>query len=315
MASSATNFLFLLLLLAALSSAVHTHARDSQSFNKIPSATTTNVVKITQSPNTKKEESNNQQRDSSFLPENENVYGLYGHESGQLPPSTTTTTTATDSGEPATTKYLPKNYNPVAYVTEPEDMTTFTEKSYTTVDPNNYGGGNFNEQPDGLSGTRFMGGETPNHRENYYRNGGGNYYNSPQEDTMRGYRRNDYYNNGGGSFNDQTQGLSDSRFMDGASSNHRENYYRNGGDVNNFQQQGMSDTRFLENGKYFYDVNSEKYSSNHPYESLRGIRARNEYRNRNYYGNNENSYEYNNSMEEFQNQDEFQENQDGENMP
>lgn len=297
MASSATNFLFLLLLIAALSSAVRTHARDSQSFNKIPSATTTNVVKITQSPNTKKEESNNQQQDSSFLPENENVYGLYGHESGELPPSTTTTATA--SGEPATNKYRPKNYNPVAYVTEPEDMTTFTEKSYTTVDPNNYGGGS----------------ETPNHRENYYRNGGGNYYNSPQEDTMRGYRRNDYYNNRGGSFNDQVQGLSDSRFMGGASSNPRENYYRNGGDLNNFQQQGMSDTRFLENGKYFYDVNSEKYSSNHPYESLRGIRARNEYRNRNYNGNNENSYEYNNSMEEFQNQDEFQENQDGENMP
>ncbi|CAA2947300.1 Hypothetical predicted protein [Olea europaea subsp. europaea] len=314
MASSATNSL--LLLLVALSSAVHTHARDSQSFNKIPSATTsttTNVVKITHSPNTKKEEPKNQQQDSSFLPENENVYGLYGHESGQLPPSTTTTTTA--NGEPATTKYRPKNYNPVAYVTEPEDMTTFTEKSYTTVDPKNYGGENFNEQPEGLSETRFTGGATPNHRDNYYRNGGGNYYNSPQEDTMRGYRRNNYYSNGGSSFNDQTQGLRDNRFMGGASSNHRANYYRNSGDLNNFQEQGMSDTRYLENGKYFYDVNSEKYSSNHPYESLKGIRARNEYRNRNYYGNNENSYGYNNYMEEFQNQDEFQEKQDEENMP
>ncbi|CAI9787942.1 unnamed protein product [Fraxinus pennsylvanica] len=335
MAPSATNF-FLLLLLLALSSAVHTRAGDSQSFNKIPS-TTTNVVKITQSPNTKKEEPNNQQQEPSFLPQNENVYGLYGHELGQLPPSTATATST--NIEPETTKYRPKNYNPVSYVTEPEDMTTFTEKSYT-AGPNNYAGGNFDEQPQGLSETRFMGGATSNHHENYYRNGGGSYYdspqenamkgyrsnnyynngggsyyNSPQENTMRGYRRNNYYNNGGGSFNGQPQGLSDTRSTGGATSNHRENYYRNGGDMNHFQQQGMSDTRFLENGKYFYDVNSEKYSSNHPYESLKGTGARNEYRNKNYYGNNENSYDYNNSMGEFQNQDELQERQDEEIMP
>ncbi|KAL2484068.1 protein E6-like [Forsythia ovata] len=318
MASSATNFFLLLLL--ALSSAVHTHARDRQFFNKIPSATTpttTNVVKITQSPNTKKEEPNNQQQDPSFNSENENVYGLYGHESGQHPPSTTTAAAdkiPTTNGEPTTNKYRPKNYNPVAYVTEPEDSTTFTEKSYTN-DPNNYGGGNFNEQPQGLSETRSIGGENPNHREDHYRNDGGNYYNSQQEDNIRGNRRNNYYNNGDGNFNDQPQRLSDTRFIGGAAPNHRENYYRNGGDLNNFQRQGMSDTRFLENGKYFYDINSEKYSSNHPYESLGGIRARNEYRNRNYYGNNENSYEYNNSKEEFQNQDDFQESPDDEEIP
>ncbi|CAA3019933.1 Hypothetical predicted protein [Olea europaea subsp. europaea] len=328
MAPSATNCFLLLL---ALSSAVHTHARDSQSFNEIPS--TTNFVKITQSPNTKKAEPNIQQQEPSFLPQDENVYGLYGHDSGQLPHSTTTAANV----EPETTKYRPKNYNPVSYVTEPEDMTTFTEKSYTTGPNSNYGGGNFNEQPQGMGETRFMGGSTPNHHENYYRNGGGSYYNSPQENAMRGYRRNNYYNNGGGSYynspqensmrgyrrnnyynNGQPQGLSDTRFMGGETSNHRENYYRNGGDMNNFQQQGMSDTRFLENGKYFYDINSEKYSSNHPYESLKGIGARKEYRNKNYYGNkanNDNSYEYNNSKEEFQNQDEFQESQDEEIMP
>ncbi|KAL2467292.1 protein E6-like [Abeliophyllum distichum] len=239
--------------------------------SQAPTATTTNVVKIAQSPNTKKEEPNNQQQDPSFNSENENVYGLYGHESGQLSPSTTTAADKipTTNGEPTTTKYRPKNYNPVSYVTEPEGSTTFTEKSYTT-DPNNYGGGNFNEQPQGLSETRSIGGENPNHRKNYNRNDGGNYYNSQQEDNIRGNRRNNYYNNGDGNFNDQPQGLSDT---------------------------------------------SEKYSSNHPYESLGGIRTGNEYRNRNYYGNNENSYEYNNSKEEFQNQDEFQESPDDEDIP
>ncbi|PHT35875.1 hypothetical protein CQW23_23575 [Capsicum baccatum] len=51
------------------------------------------------------------------MPEKENAYGVYGNESGQLPPSTSTTTTNLLPNS----KYLPKNYNPVAYVTAPED--------------------------------------------------------------------------------------------------------------------------------------------------------------------------------------------------
>ncbi|KAI3466697.1 hypothetical protein Pfo_023360 [Paulownia fortunei] len=292
MASSAKHF-FLFLLLTLLSS-LHTHARDSQFFNKVSSTTNNNVVPYSKQP------SNNQQEEPNFLPENENGYGLYGHESGQLPPSATktngeaATTTAynTESKQPLH-KYLPKNYNPVAYVTEPEgisDSTTFTEEKSFTSNPDN--------------------------NNNYY-NGAQNYYNNQQEEeseyrsyptTTNNRNSNNYYYNGGSSFNSQPQGLTDTRFRGGATLSSREKYFNNGGGANGFQAQGMSDTRFLENGKYFYDVNTEKYSSNHPYESLRGGRARNEYDSRNYYGNSGNAYEFNseNSMGRYQNQDEFQ---------
>lgn len=160
----------------------------------------------------------------------------------------------------------------MAYVTEPEDIndsTKFTEEKSFTTNPDNH--------------------------NNYY-NGAQNYYNNQQEEESK-YRS---YYNGGSSFNSQPEGLKDTRFRGGAT--------YNGGGFRP-QPQGLSDTRFLENGKYFYDVNTEKYSSNHPYESLRGVRARNEYNNRNYYGNSGNAYEFNNgnSIGGYQNQvDEFQ---------
>ncbi|KAL0300702.1 UNVERIFIED_CONTAM: protein E6 [Sesamum radiatum] len=258
MAASYTNHfsLLLLLLLLTLLSSLHTHARDSQYFNKVSSSTTTTTTNAAV-PNTK-ELPTNQQAEPNFLPENENSYGLYGHESGQLPPSTTTTT---ESKQPSH-KYLPKNYNPVAYVTQPEDVTRRSRTEF-----------------------RSYPGATTNNRNYHY--------------------------NGGSSFNSQPQELSETRFRGGATSSiRRNNYYNNGGEANyGFQPQGMSDTRFLENGKYYYDVNTEKYSSNHPYETLKRGQARNEYSNRNYYGNSENAYEFSNrdnSMGGYQNQEEFQ---------
>ncbi|KAG8385517.1 hypothetical protein BUALT_Bualt03G0053500 [Buddleja alternifolia] len=323
MASSAKQFSLFFLLLTLLSS-LHTHARDSQFFNKIPS-TTTNVVV----PNNKQTQINQQEQQPDFLPDNENSYGLYGHESGQLPPSATTADgkpalTTTADGKPALTtattpyntaskqplpKYLPKNYNPTAYVTQPEDMhdsTPFTEeKSYTTNPNSNY---NYNE--------------------------GQNYYNSQKNEEESEYRssypatnnRNNNNNNYrlGSSFNSQPEGLSDTRWG-GAALTSRENYKNNGGEATgSFQVHGMSDTRLVENGKYFYDVNNEKYNRNHPYERLRSgvnVGGRNDqynnYNNRNYYGNSENVNEFNGEMNSmggsYQNQDEFQE--EGNSMP
>ncbi|KAK6124381.1 hypothetical protein DH2020_041874 [Rehmannia glutinosa] len=267
MALSAKQFSLFLLLISLLS----THARDSQFFNKIPSTNNNNnnvVPNNKETPNInqlEQEQQQQQQQQPNFLPENENGYGL-----------------AFD--QPAH-KYLPKNYNPVAYVTKPDDVndsnTLAEEKSYST---------------------------NPNTNTNYY-NGAQNYYNGQQEE-YRSYptttNNNNYY--------DHNVGMSDTRFRGGAAVSSRERY---GGEANGFgfQPQGMSDTRALENGKYFYDVSTEKYSSNHPYESLRGARRGNEYNNGNYYGNSENNgYEFNseNSMGGYQNQ-EFQDEEN--NMP
>ncbi|GFZ03026.1 hypothetical protein Acr_15g0016340 [Actinidia rufa] len=85
-----------------------------------------------------------------------------------------------------------------------------------------------------------------------------------------------------------------------------DNYY-NG--VNNYnpQHQGMSDTRFLENGRYFYDIQSEN-NYNNRYGSSQGV----DNYNKGYHGNsyNDNSYVENNSMEGYQNQEQFQEDQE-----
>ena len=72
----------------------------------------------------------------------------------------------------------------------------------------------------------------------------------------------------------------------------------------------MSDTRFLENGKYFYDVSTEKYNpTSYKTVSNKGsVESKNW---NNYFGNNNNGnfHENNNSMEEFQNQEEFEDEQ------
>lgn len=276
MASQAAMKISLFLLLT-LSLSLRTHARDSQFFNKIPSTTTA----------TNKEVIPTNQQEPNFLPETENSYGLYGHESGQNPPSTA----ATEFKQPLNNnKYLPKNYNPVAYVTQPEDFSEATttafpeETSYTANPENNNNNANIN-------------------RNNYY------YNNNQQQEEEAEFRRyptaardnaaaNFYYNGGGSSFNSQPQGET-------GTSNR-------GAAANTFQPQGMSDTRYMENGKYFYDINSEKYSTNHPYETLRGARPQNQFTNRNFYANN--AYEFNadNSMGGYQRED-FQD--EDNNMP
>ncbi|XP_073056085.1 uncharacterized protein [Primulina eburnea] len=281
MASSVAMKLSFVLLLTLFSS-MKTQARDSQFFDKV-SSTTTNVA-----PN-KEQPLNNQQQEPNFLPENENGYGLYSHESGQLPPSATTTTaepttTTSTTAEPLH-KYLPKNYNPVAYVTEPENVqdssNSFSEDTYT-------------------NSLKYNDDENSNYKDgqNYYDNQADQKEYQTREPKYRSYTANtftannrysnDNFNyNGGSSFNSGPQGLSDTRF------DSRENNFYNGEEESSFQPQGMSDTRSLENGKYFYDINNEKYSENHPYEGLKGVRATNEYNDRNYYGNSyQNQYEF-----------------------
>ncbi|KAL7102853.1 hypothetical protein ACP275_08G144300 [Erythranthe tilingii] len=251
MASSAKPFSLFLLITLLTTLLYSTHARENQFFNK---ASTTNTNNDNLVPDDVDKEPLNNQPD--FLPENENGYGLSGHNSVQLPPSATT-----ESKQPLP-KYLPRNYNPVAYVTEPEDTNTFAEeKSYY-----NNGGGR-------------GGGE----RNYYYSNN--NQQQEEEEEEEPPYRRsypdnrrnsNNYHYGGGSSFNSEPQGLSDTSL--------------GGGDFR--RPQGMSDTRSLENGKYYYDINTEKYNSNHPYERLKAAaRARNEYSNVN--RNNYRGYESN----------------------
>ncbi|KAG6393714.1 hypothetical protein SASPL_144281 [Salvia splendens] len=254
MASPAMK-LSIFLLLLTLFSTLPTHARDSQLFNKIPSTTTNNVVVPTN------------QQDPNFLPANENSYGLYSHETGQNPPST-----SAEYKQPLN-KYLPKNYNPVAYVTQPESE---EERTFTT-NPNNNNNNNNDDE----------------NRNSYY-SGEENYYNNQQQLDEAEFRS---YPTTTAATNNRDNGVAN--FYLGSNFNSGPAFR------NTFQPQGMSDTRHLENGKYFYDVNSEKYSSNHPYETLKAAHQQNDFTNTNFYGNN--AYEFNRHTEQH-----FQ---DEENMP
>ncbi|MDK0954786.1 hypothetical protein P5F47_15035, partial [Clostridium perfringens] len=71
------------------------------------------------------------------------------------------------------------------------------------------------------------------------------------------------------------------------------NYY-------NAEKQGMSDTRFLENGKYYYDAQSENNYNQNQYENSRVVDSRHWYNNRGNYGNNNVN----------QNEDQFQESEE-----
>ncbi|KAA8515219.1 hypothetical protein F0562_018398 [Nyssa sinensis] len=196
--------------------------QESQFFSKV--IINNNNPKPTEVPNKEEPLSKPEQEEASFTPQTQNGYGLYGHEPGQLPPTTTT------NGAPYNTNNLPYksesenpsnkfyttnsnnnnyDYKKDGYVTEPHGMsddTRFMEAGYTTTtnSNNNYynGDDNYNtQQLQGLSDTRFL--ENGRYfydlnRENNYRNGYQNskgvYYNN------KGYygnneNSNEYYKN------------------------------------------------------------------------------------------------------------------------
>ncbi|KAG5561730.1 hypothetical protein RHGRI_004695 [Rhododendron griersonianum] len=316
-----------LLFFLSLLSSHPTHARDlPQSFSKFTNTPTTTTTTTT---NTNAKETvvvPNKEQEPSFLPDTQTGYGLYGHESGQLPPAATTanaktpadaaytaTKTTNDAPYTATTttntnnhpySYYDKEAN---YVTEGMSDTRFMDSTaatennpykeyvtkpqgYTTTTNNN---NNYNTQTQGLSDTSFVDrGYTANAATttpaNNYNNNGAN---------------NNYYNT-------ENKGLSDTRLVDRSyttttPANAAANNYNNNGanSYYNTERQGMSDTRFVENGKYYYPVTRENNYGSYGYENTREANYNN--KGQRYYGNNENSY-----MGGYQNQEQFQGNEE-----
>ncbi|KAL4563245.1 hypothetical protein LXL04_027285 [Taraxacum kok-saghyz] len=293
---------FFILLFLTLSSTIH--ARESQFFAKISN----NIPKETQPLNTN-------QQDPNVIPQTQpdgGAYGLYGHGSGQLPPS------ATANNLPAN---LPENYNPVAYTTPihsstqdlPNELTNAKEYQYNYENKEmgvkfatggdmyysgkqemGTNGGNMNNyQRQGMSDTRFM-----ENGRYYYAGGDGYKSQKPEFDDTRFMETEDggnmYNSEEQGSeetYNSEKQGLGETKF---STTDNVNNMY-------NMDKQGMSDTRFLENGKYYYDLNLE---------NSRAFNSRNGYNTNGYNGNkNYNSYDRYNSNGGYQNQEDFQDNQ------
>ncbi|KAK1368714.1 hypothetical protein POM88_034806 [Heracleum sosnowskyi] len=318
MASSTTYFSILIFL--TLSSSLHVHARESKFFSKVTNDNNDKEVLPTKEL---EEPLNKPELEPNFIPQNQQNsggYGLYGHESGQLPPTTTTTTTTenlpykTETENSYNKEFNPGSnnvqyYNNDAYV-NPESYSNSNNGEYYNndgyVNPESYSNPNngqyYNNEgyrvtkPQGMSDTRFM--------------------NKVYKPYTTPINKGDNFFNGGNMYNNRLHGVGETRLG-----------VKNGNNYN-IEKQGMSDTRFLEGGRYFYDINSEsKYNLNddHVNENSRGFNSRNEYyKNRgNYgnsfrgqYGNTENSYEANNYMEGYNgNQEEFQESQDEQFVP
>ncbi|XP_027347752.1 protein E6-like [Abrus precatorius] len=290
------------LFLATLLLSFQVNARDSQFFSKVsPSNTNTNNLRETEATNNEgplnKPE---QQQQPAFIPETENSYGLYGHESGLNPPTTTTnyqpykTMSAED-----TSKYSNNNnYNSKkdAYTTNQHEMSeTRLTGSYSSN--NNYYYKNkdaFGGKQNELSDTKYTEGgynENQNNNDNKY------FYNNNNDNAAKDKY---FYNN---------NNANDRYFYNNNNNAANEKYsYKNYAVDNSYngERQGLSDTRFVEGGKYFYDVQSEKY--NHPTlhdGSSRGVNSENWYNNRGYFGNNNV-----NSMQGYQNQEEFEDDQE-----
>ncbi|GAA0154599.1 hypothetical protein LIER_37921 [Lithospermum erythrorhizon] len=316
-----------------LSSLREIQARDSQMFNKIPSKTNEVVVEVKQPqqnlPNKEATDlafnlDQQQENEPNFIPENN--YGLYGHESGQFSPTQTPnsnnqnlqTNPNLQNNFPNNAKYLPKNYNTVAYVTQPEDFNdnSFSDNGYTTNKNNN----------------NYQTLDNSNNYNNAQRKDMSNKFDfmDNEEDTSVNDNTNKYYtdeanknNNFNTRFMDDSETSTNNfntRFMDDSetstnnnfntrfmgdsqtSTNNNNNYFNSGKSrVNRVEPQGMSDTRFMENGKYHYNINSGKYSRDHPYMNPMVMRTK---YNPTGYSNIDNSYQYNNYNEEEQYQNE-----------
>lgn len=292
MASSATYFSILIFL--TLSSSLHVDARESKFFSKVTNDN--NAQEVLPTKEHDEEPLNKPEQEPNFIPQNQQNsggYGLYGHESGQLPPTTTTTTTENLPYKTETENSYNKEFNPSsnngqyynndAYV-NPESYSNSNNGQYY----NNYAY-DTNPRPQGMSDTRFM--------NKVYRP-----YTTP-------INKQDNYFNGGNMYNNRLHGIGETKL---------------GVTSGNNEKQGMSDTRFMENGRYYYDLNRENnYNLN---DNNVNENSRNEYyNNRGNYGNsyrgqyesNENYYEANNSMEGYNsgNQEEFQESQNEQFLP
>lgn len=212
--------LSLLITVLLLISSLQVQARESKFFSKTVHSNTAKESFPLKSP----APSPNQEDPFNYTQENQNGYGLYGHESDQASPTTTF------NNVEYTARDTPSEFSTVEFTTPTTPTTTTT---------------------------------TTNTNERSYMN---------KEYSTTKYPTNEFEK----------------------------------------QQYGMSDTRFLNNGRYFYDVNTnnnygsryETGKSNQRYGSYGDM---SKYNNGGYYGNNENAYEYNSSLDGYKGSQEEEE--------
>ncbi|TYI04630.1 hypothetical protein ES332_A10G033000v1 [Gossypium tomentosum] len=291
------SYFFLLALFS-----VEIHGRDF--FSKIPSVNT-NEKEVTN-----KEEQTTlgkKEQEPRFIPETQS-YGLYGHESGQLPPSTTSTK---ETYEPYVTpvKYHPdepynsipasKTNNKDSYFysktnaygnAEQQSEAKFNEKGWATKETNNYNVNYYNGNNEALFTEKGWSTKENQNSHNYYNGNNEALFTEKGWSTKENQNRNNYYNG-------NNEAMFTEKGWSTKENQNNNNYYNGNNEYNNVEKQGMSDTRFLENGKYYHDVSSENNYYPNRFENSRGVGSRNEF----------NENRYNNMGKYNQNQEEFEE--------
>jgi len=231
-----SNYIFFLLLTTLLLPL--TIARESEFFSKV-----THFNKETKVPN--KEESpvtNKPEEQPPFIPQTQNSYGLYGHDSDHIP-STAATTSTTNSNFEDTNNYPNNNkyYNNDAYNTKYYNKDTF--------------GNNQNE----LSDTKY-------NEEGYNsmmekQNNNQEYYNAANE---RSFHNNNYnnYNAQNNRYNGEKQGMSDTRFLEGGKYFYDVSYEKYNPTMYGDSSRGVNNNNNWYNNNNNYGYNNE-YQNNH----------------------------------------------------
>lgn len=248
-------FLFLTTLLFSL----QLNARESQFFSKVTPLNNNNNLKETELTNNEGSLNKPEQQQPVFIPQTENSYGLYGHETGLHPPTTTTTNAA-----PNTT---PTTFKPYKTTTAEEDNAnnfhSFKKDAYNT---------NQNE----LSETRLTGTSF----NNYFYSGKDAFEKQNEfSDTkfaeggyssMENQNNNNYFYNSNDAFGKQSE-LSDSKYAKAGynskeNQNNNNNYYFDNSKDAFGKQNEFSDTKYAEGGyKSMENQNSNDIAANERY--------------------------------------------------
>ncbi|KAM5588144.1 hypothetical protein ABKV19_006544 [Rosa sericea] len=235
---------------------------DNHNTEELPNKESTVVTKQEQQP--------------TFIPQTQNGYGLYGHESTELPPSTKTTTT-TNAVPYSTTPTNSEHYTTTATNGEPYTTTTRTTSNddnnnipYTHYNPNKnsnyYNNNKYETNQNGMSDTRFT-----------QQKG----YTTPTTTpTTQNSNSNNYYNV-------ERQGMSDTRFLENGK------YYYDPNSENNYNQNQYKNSRVVDSRNWYNNNNNN---------------------NRGFYGSNNGNRNTFESSDVYQNE-EFQENEDDQFVP
>ena len=260
---------FLLLAIFLLSH--HSQARDSQFFSKFTNTNNNNnnVKETTTTAVVNPNNVNKEEDEPAFVPETQkDGYGLYGHESGQFPPSdtrneeqhyTNTNTNTHTTYEPYTTP-VGHTYKPAE--TQGANLYANNNNNNNNYESNNFGENKYVAERQGMSDTRFL--------EN------GRYYHDVSNEKMtynpnsydeRSYDPNTYRSNNNNNNNNNNYEYNN-KVIDYSNP---KNWYNNRGNnnYNNYYGNNVNEnTNSYETNKYKYNNNkNDNYYNNNNYNN------------------------------------------------